>query len=54
MDKKFNKWLSHPAALVKNSFALSSLESLVVVTKRQILLVLRDPVLIRGRLIQVG
>ena len=44
---------SHPAALVKTTFALRPLESVVVASRRQFLLTARDRVLIIGRLIQV-
>eukprot|EP00798_Chlamydomonas_sp_ICE-L_P013540 gene13540-19410_t len=53
LDKEFDKSKSHPAALVQRRFALRWYEAIVVVTKREFMLVLRDPVLIRGRLIQV-
>lgn len=44
----------HPQALVKEPYALRFTEALIHVTKRQILMALRDSALIKGRLIQVN
>ena len=43
----------HPAALQRRSFALTAARSIVVVTKRQITLMMRDSALTRGRFMQV-
>ncbi|GAX75668.1 hypothetical protein CEUSTIGMA_g3111.t1 [Chlamydomonas eustigma] len=52
LERPYNKKLSHPAALKHGRFALSSWEGLKVVVQRQVLLVLKDSGLIKGRLIQ--
>ena len=50
----FPKALSHPDALPAGRFALTPLEALRYVTRRQLKLVGRDRVLLKGRIIQVG
>ncbi|KAG2432130.1 hypothetical protein HXX76_009056 [Chlamydomonas incerta] len=53
LEQPFDKANGHPAALVRTKYALSHLEALAVVVKRQLLLVSRDTILIKGRLVQV-
>ncbi|GIL42549.1 hypothetical protein Vafri_515 [Volvox africanus] len=53
LSKPFDKATGNPHALVHRRYALGPLEALVVVVRRQMLLVGRDQVLIIGRLIQV-
>jgi len=50
----FPKERSHPAALPKEPFALTTLEAARYVTRRQIKLVGRDKMLLQGRVMQVG
>lgn len=52
LDTPFNKDNSHPTALKHGQYALTPLEALSVVTKMQMLLVMKDFGLVRGRLIQ--
>ncbi|PNG99140.1 Pleiotropic drug resistance protein TUR2, partial [Tetrabaena socialis] len=53
LAKPFDKADSHPAALVRSRYALSPMEALAVVVRRQLQLVLKDTTLIKGRIIQV-
>lgn len=53
IDTPYDKSTMHPQALTKTRFALTPLQMLVVVTAFQVKLVLKDPVLIKGRLIQI-
>ncbi|MEW5298072.1 MAG: hypothetical protein WDW36_001233 [Sanguina aurantia] len=53
LARPFDKSKSHPAALVKTKYALSPWEAIWVVSQRQLLMVAKDPVLVKGRLAQV-
>lgn len=53
LDTPQDKGASHPFALVKTRYALSPLQALGVVTAWQVKLVIKDPVLIKGRMLQV-
>lgn len=50
----FPKERSHPAALPKEPYALSWSEATRYVTRRQLKLVSRDKIVLRGRMMQVG
>ncbi|KAG1677137.1 hypothetical protein FOA52_000943 [Chlamydomonas sp. UWO 241] len=52
LDTPFEVSKGHPAALRHGKYALTSWQTLVVVVRRQWLLMFKDPALIRGRLIQ--
>lgn len=54
LDKPMDPASGHPQALMKRPYALSPLEAVAVVTRRQFLMVLKDSGLIKGRLMQVG
>ncbi|MEW5311975.1 MAG: hypothetical protein WDW38_003643 [Sanguina aurantia] len=54
LARPFDKSKSHPAALVKTKYALSPWEAIWVVSQRQLLMVAKDPVLVKGRLAQVS
>ncbi|MEW5297917.1 MAG: hypothetical protein WDW36_001095 [Sanguina aurantia] len=51
--KPFVKGTGHPHALCHSSLALSPFEAIALAFRRQMLLVLRDTVLLKGRMIQV-
>jgi hypothetical protein len=53
LSEPFDPLMSHPAALEKRRYALSPLQAIAVCTRRQAKLVLRDKVLLKGRLLQV-
>lgn len=53
LEKPYDKARSHPAALKRGGYALSSLEALWVVCRMQMLLVRKDFGLVRGRWMQV-
>lgn len=53
LSEPFNRSASHPAALEHRRYALTPLQAVAVVTRRQMTLVLRDKLLLRGRLLQV-
>ncbi|KAG2439064.1 hypothetical protein HYH02_006591 [Chlamydomonas schloesseri] len=53
LEQPFDKAKGHPAALARTRYALTHLEALAVVVRRQMLLVARDTILIKGRLVQV-
>ncbi|GIL82508.1 hypothetical protein Vretifemale_11338 [Volvox reticuliferus] len=53
LSKRFDKATGNRYALVRRRYALTALEALVVVVRRQMLLVLRDQALMIGRLVQV-
>lgn len=50
----YDRAKSHPEALVQTQYAMSPAMAFGVVLRRQLLLIIKDPVLLRGRLIQVG
>lgn len=54
LSEPFDPASSHPAALEKRRFALSPLQAITLTTRRQMKLVLRDKVLLKGRMLQVG
>eukprot|EP00878_Enallax_costatus_P035871 GHUV01040113.1.p1 GENE.GHUV01040113.1~~GHUV01040113.1.p1 ORF type:complete len:214 (+),score=71.06 GHUV01040113.1:149-790(+) len=53
LSEPFDPANSHPAALEKRRYALSPLQAIAVTTKRQMKLVLRDKVLLKGRMMQI-
>lgn len=53
LSEPFDPHNSHPAALETCRYALSPLQAIAVTTKRQMKLVLRDKVLLKGRMMQV-
>ena len=53
LSEPFDPLMSHPAALEKRRYALSPLQAIAVCTRRQAKLVLRDKVLLKGRMLQV-
>jgi hypothetical protein len=53
LSEPFDRAASHPAALEHRRYALTPLQAIAVVTRRQMTLVLRDKLLLRGRLLQV-
>ena len=54
LAEPFDPANSHPAALEKRRYALSPVQAIAVTTRRQMKLVLRDKVLLKGRMMQVG
>ncbi|WIA42005.1 hypothetical protein OEZ86_009302 [Tetradesmus obliquus] len=53
LSEPFDPLMSHPAALEKRRYALSPLQAIAVCTRRQAKLVLRDKVLLKGRMLQI-
>jgi hypothetical protein len=53
LSEPFDPLMSHPAALEKRRYALSPMQAIAVCTRRQVKLVLRDKVLLKGRMLQV-
>ncbi len=52
LAEPFDRAASHPAALERRRYALTPGQAIAIATRRQIKLVLRDKVLLRGRLLQ--
>ncbi|KAF6263806.1 ABC-2 type transporter-domain-containing protein [Scenedesmus sp. NREL 46B-D3] len=53
LSEPFDPLMSHPAALEKRRYALSPMQAIAVCTRRQVKLVLRDKVLLKGRMLQI-
>ena len=54
LESPFDPSKSLPGSLQQKAYALSPLEALYYATQRQLMLIFKDPVLIRGRMVQVG